>query len=95
VERYIKDEVNKRTITWFLAALLALAANAAVPNPRVRPSGGDSAVVWIARNQAEQRILTRSHAAVALPSSPLTYQPPPRSRDFAPSLYQRPPPSLQ
>jgi 2-keto-3-deoxy-L-rhamnonate aldolase RhmA len=89
--------VNKRTITWLLATLLAISANAAVPVVRVRTGSGDAAIVWIAQDRAEQRVLlpTRASVANARPAVPLNYEPPAQSRYFAASLYQRPPPSLR
>ena len=94
----MKAIVNKRAITWLLAALLAIAANAAVPVLRARAGTSDSAIVWIAQDQAEQQVLgelrraapqARGAAAVFI------YQPPAKARQIATSLYQRPPPSLR
>ena len=89
--------MNKRTITWLLAALLAISANAAVPVVRVRTGSGEASIVWIAQDRAEQRVLLpprvpETHARRLLP---LNYEPPAQSRYFATSLYQRPPPSLR
>jgi hypothetical protein len=85
--------VNKRSITWLLAALLALASGAAVPVVGARSADASSAIVWIARARAEQRIslrpraIPRERATVSCPYlSPANPQPP------TAALYQRPPP---
>jgi len=89
--------VNKRAITWLLATLLAISASAAVPVVRAQTDGARSAIVWIAQDRAEQRVRVQSHsfAHPTRPAVPLNYEPPAKTRHFAPSLYQRPPPSLR
>ena len=87
--------MNKRAITFLLAALLALVANATVPEARVRTGGNGSAIVWIAQDRAEQRVLVQPKRVAASPAVELNYQAPTNPRYFATSLYQRPPPSLR
>ncbi|MGP0074862.1 MAG: hypothetical protein ACLPWF_23375 [Bryobacteraceae bacterium] len=87
--------MNKRAITFLLAALLALAANANVPVARARTNGSGSAIVWIAQDRAEERLLVRPRPLAAPPAVELNYQAPTNARYFATSLYQRPPPSLR
>ncbi|HTB20416.1 MAG TPA: hypothetical protein VK708_19965 [Bryobacteraceae bacterium] len=89
--------MHKRLINWILAALLTISASAAVPATGVRSNTGNSAIVWIAQDQARQRaqILTRP----AVPGAPVAvfrrYESPAQTRQSAPSLYQRPPPFLR
>jgi hypothetical protein len=89
--------VNKRAITWLLAALLAISANAVVPVARARTGNGDSSIVWIAQDRSQQRvqILARRATPETQPEVPLNYEPPAKTRHFAASLYQRPPPFLR
>jgi len=87
--------VNKRAITWLLAAFLALTANAAVPVARAGRDEANSAIVWIAQERSERRFLLPSRAVSAQPALPFYYQPPTKARHFAASLYQRPPPFLR
>jgi hypothetical protein len=89
--------VNKRTITWLLAAVLAVAANAAVPVARSQAGRSGSEIVWIAQDRAEQRVLIQSRPVyISVESSvPLNGDPSAKVRHFAASLYQRPPPSLR
>jgi hypothetical protein len=93
----LNTRVNQRAITFLLAALLAISANAAAPVVRARANRGDSAIVWIAQDRAGQQTLVRSRSATAnaRPAVPLNYEPPAKARHFAASLYQRPPPSLR
>jgi 2-keto-3-deoxy-L-rhamnonate aldolase RhmA len=93
----LKIDVNKRPITWLLAALLAISANAAVPVVRPRAGNCDSAIVWIARDRAEQRILipVRGAAPDAHSAVVVSYDPPAKTRHFAAFLRQRPPPFLR
>jgi len=95
--RYTEGRVNKRPITWLLAALLAILAHTTVPVVRPRAANSNSAIVWISRDRAEQRILIPARAAAPHVQSALlvSYQPPAKARHFAASLYQRPPPSLR
>jgi hypothetical protein len=89
--------VNKRAITWLLAAFLALSAGAAVPIAPARTGGASSAIVWIAQERSEQRVpvcanrVIRYQRSVAPPNNEL----PAKAQHFAASLYQRPPPSLR
>jgi hypothetical protein len=89
--------VNKRAITWILAALLALSAGAAVPVARMRTGGPSSAMVWIAQERAEQQVPVRANRVTRYerPVAPPNIESPAKARYFAASLYQRPPPSLR
>jgi hypothetical protein len=89
--------VNKRAVTWLFAALLALSANATVPLVCERSSAGDSAIVWIAPDRVEQRveILASNATPETQAAVRLNYEPLAKARHFAPSLYQRPPPSFR
>jgi hypothetical protein len=89
--------VNKRAITWLLAALMALSAGAAVPVDRARTGGANSAIIWIAQERAEQQVPVRAHRVFRYerPVAPPKHEPPAKARYFAASLYQRPPPSLR
>jgi hypothetical protein len=89
--------VNKRAITWLLAALMALSAGAAVPVARARTGGASSAIVWIAQERSEQRVLVRANRVTRYeaPVVPPNSEPPAKARQFAASLYQRPPPFLR
>ena len=88
--------MNKRVITWLLAALLTLAGATVAPVARARTRDPGAVIVWIARERAEQQIPVRArvvHSAPALVRS--SYQSPAKTRIFAAILYQRPPPSLR
>ena len=87
--------MNKRAITFLLAALLALVANATVPEARVRTGSSGSAIVWIAQDRAEERVLVQPRPLAPSSAVELNYQAPRNARYFATSLYQRPPPSLR
>jgi hypothetical protein len=89
--------VNKRPITWLLAALLAISANAAVPVVRPRAGNSNAAIVWIAQQGAEQRIPILAQRSTPEPqiASTLNYAPPAKGRHFVASLRQRPPPFLR
>jgi hypothetical protein len=89
--------VNKRTITWFLAALMAVSASAAVPVTRVGTGNENPAIVWIAQHRAEQRIPVLAEHATPGPqiAVPLHDAPLAKGRHFVASPYQRPPPFLR
>jgi hypothetical protein len=89
--------VNKRAITWLLAALMALSTGAAVPVARTRTGGANSAIVWIAQERAEQQVPVRANrvARYERAIAPPNVESPAKARYFAASLYQRPPPSLR
>jgi hypothetical protein len=89
--------VNKRAITWLLAALMALSAGTAVPVASARTGAGTSAIVWIARERSEQQIPVHANRVIRYecPAVPPNNEPPRKARYFAASLYQRPPPSLR
>jgi hypothetical protein len=93
----LKVDVNKRAITWLLAALLAIAANAAVPLPRTQTGSGGSEIVWIAQDRAEQRVWIQSRWVDTSEESSVqfNFEPPAKPLYFATSLYQRPPPFLR
>jgi hypothetical protein len=88
--------VNRRTITCLLAALLAIAANAAVPVARAQTGSGECAIVWIAQDRAEQRVSIRPQAVPEERASfAIPYLSPANRQSPSPVLYQRPPPSLR
>jgi hypothetical protein len=97
--------VKKRKITWLpaalLVALLSISATAARPVSDARTGGSESAIVWIAQDGAgtgtEQRVQILARAAVPETKQAVlvNYQSAAKSRQFAASLYQRPPPSLR
>jgi hypothetical protein len=88
--------VNKRRISWLLAALMTLCASQAVPVVRAERVGVTCAIVWMARvrTRAEQRMVIREPQVYGLRRSNVCQPVEPRlsSRIFADSLYQRPPP---
>lgn len=87
--------MNKRAITWLLAALMALSTGAAVPVARARTGGASSAIVWIAQERSEQQVPVLAHRVTRYqrPVAPPNFESPAKARYFAASLYQRPPPS--
>ena len=88
--------MNKRAITWLLAALLALSSGTAVNVTGARERGAGAAIVWIAKARSEQQVALRSRFVPDSPSRvKLEYQSRAKTRQFAASLYQRPPPSLR
>jgi hypothetical protein len=93
---YTEILVNKRAITWFVAALLALAGAAVAPAANVRTRDAATAIVWVAQEHAEQRIPIRVRVVRSAPALVRSsYEAPARTRIFAAFLYQRPPPSLR
>jgi hypothetical protein len=86
--------VNKRAITCLLSLLLAISASAAVPVAPARTGSGNSAIVWVAQDRAEQsiEILARLTTPARRPAVRLNYESPAKGRRFSASLYQRPPP---
>jgi|SRR5579871_193134 len=89
--------VTQRATSWFLTALIALCAAGAAPAiGRIRHSEEPSAVVWMARQRAEQNVANRNPRRcpppdLAAPSAPQVLSASPLLSD---SLYQRPPPFL-
>ena len=65
-----------------------------MPSARAQASGSGSAIVWIARQRAEQRIpVQRREPFRVLPAAfPSSEEMAASGRFFAASLYQRPPP---
>jgi len=89
--------VNKRAITWLLAALMALSAGAAVSVANARTAGDSSAIVWIAKRRSEQQIPVHANRVVHYRRyvTPPSDEPRAKARLVAASLYQRPPPFLR
>ena len=89
--------MNKRAITWLLAALLALSAGAVVPVASARTTSPSSAIVWIARERSEQQVPVRANRVARYEQAVVPPNNGARAKawHFAASLYQRPPPSLR
>jgi hypothetical protein len=86
--------VNKRTTTWFLAALMAFCSAHAMPSVRVQRTPQNCAIVWIARARIEQRVSIERrgeyrHASMFVSRQETQHF---AASPFSKSLYQRPPP---
>ena len=87
--------MNKRAITWLLAAFMALSAGAAVPVARAGIGEANSSIVWIAQERSEQQVQLKRVTRYERCEPPPVSQQPAKARQFAASLYQRPPPFLR
>jgi len=89
--------VNKRATVWLLATLIAFCGAGAAPVLRARQLNESSSIVWIARARAERRIAVENRSAkrsypAARAIRQIPEDPCAGGREFANSLYQRPPP---